>query len=156
MKILVLLLMVFAALSFSAERVVLWEYFTQTGWGTCASNWSAAKTALNPFVASGDVAPLYLFYNGPASNSFCSGRFSFYGVGSTPTVKIDGLAASATPSSYATAFNNRLAIPSHIDFDITLILKYNGGDIHEDETNTAIAYLISHLFKCEYEEICGK
>ena len=31
MKILVLLLMVFAALSFSAERVVLWEYFTQTG-----------------------------------------------------------------------------------------------------------------------------
>ncbi len=31
MKILVFILLVFATLSFSAERVVLWEYFTQTG-----------------------------------------------------------------------------------------------------------------------------
>ncbi len=31
MKIVVMFLMIFAALAFSAERVVLWEYFTQTG-----------------------------------------------------------------------------------------------------------------------------
>ena len=31
MKTLVFVLLVFAALSFAAERVVLWEYFTQTG-----------------------------------------------------------------------------------------------------------------------------
>ena len=31
MKILLFLLLVLATVSFSAERVVLWEYFTQTG-----------------------------------------------------------------------------------------------------------------------------
>ena len=31
MKTLLLVLLVFAALSFAAERVVLWEYFSSTG-----------------------------------------------------------------------------------------------------------------------------
>ncbi|MCK5116173.1 MAG: T9SS type A sorting domain-containing protein [Candidatus Aegiribacteria sp.] len=37
------------------------------------------------------------------------------------------MAASATPSSYATAFNNRLAIPAYIDFDIEYVGDASGG-----------------------------
>lgn len=76
---------------------------------------------------AGSVAPLYLFYNGPYSNAFCSGRFSFYGVTGTPTVKMDGFTVSSTPSSYPGSVNNRLAVPSHVDFDINIVGNASGG-----------------------------
>ncbi len=78
-------------------------------------------------MASGDLAPLYLFYNGPAANPFNSGRFSLYGVTGTPTVKIDGLSAGSSPAGYATAINNRLAVPAYIDFDINFVGDESGG-----------------------------
>ena len=68
-----------------------------------------------------------MFHNGPASNSFNSGRFSFYGVGGTPTAKIDGLSSSASPSTYAATINNRLAEPAYIDFDINFVGDASGG-----------------------------
>jgi len=70
---------------------------------------------------------VYIFYNGPAANSFTSARYSFYSVGSTPTVKIDGLATSYSPSNYAAAINTRLAVPAYIDFDIESIGNASGG-----------------------------
>ncbi|NOQ23316.1 MAG: hypothetical protein GQ565_11805 [Candidatus Aegiribacteria sp.] len=70
---------------------------------------------------------MYLFDDGPAANSFNSGRFSFYGVTEYSTVKIDGLSASSSPSGYATAINNRLAVPAYIDFDINYVGDASGG-----------------------------
>ena len=68
-----------------------------------------------------------MFYNGPAANSFNSGRFSLYGVTGTPTVKIDAMSASYSPSSYAGAINSRLAMPAYIDFDINFVGDESGG-----------------------------
>lgn len=73
------------------------------------------------------MAPLYIFYNGPYANSFNSGRFSFYGVTATPTVKIDGLAAGYNPAQYPSAIANRLAVPSYLSFDVNMVGDANGG-----------------------------
>ncbi len=68
-----------------------------------------------------------MFLNGPAANSFNSGRWNFYSLTYTPTVRIDGLTASYTPSTYAAAINNRLAVPAYIDFDINYVGDASGG-----------------------------
>lgn len=77
---------------------------------------------------------MYLFYNGPAANSFNSGRFSLYGVTGTPTVKIDGLGASSSPSSYSNSINNRLSIPSIIDIDVEMVGNSAGGTAYVSVT----------------------
>lgn len=84
---------------------------------------------MQPYVDSGDLAPLYLFYNGPASNGFNSGRFSFYGVSATPTVKIDGLAASYNPSTYPGSIDSRLAVPSYIDIEVEIYGDASSGNV---------------------------
>lgn len=68
-----------------------------------------------------------MFHNGPASCSYNFGRQSFYGITATPTVKIDGMAAGSTPSTYAAAINNRLSVPSYIDIDVNMIGNASGG-----------------------------
>lgn len=52
---------------------------------------------------------------------------SFYGITGTPTVKIDGLAASSSSSSYNAAINTRLAVPCHMDIDVNMVGDENGG-----------------------------
>jgi hypothetical protein len=42
-------------------------------------------------------------------------------------VKIDGLSSGTSPSSYSAAINNRLAVPSYIDFDINYVGNSSGG-----------------------------
>ncbi len=42
-------------------------------------------------------------------------------------MKIDGLAASATPSTYAAAINNRLSVPSYIDIEVNCVGNASGG-----------------------------
>ncbi|MCK5841506.1 MAG: T9SS type A sorting domain-containing protein [Candidatus Sabulitectum sp.] len=68
-----------------------------------------------------------MFHNGPAGNSYNWGRQSFYGITGTPTVKIDGLAASSSSSSYNAAINTRLAVPCHMDIDVNMVGDENGG-----------------------------
>lgn len=48
----------------------------------------------------------------------------------TPTVKIDGLAASATPSTYATTINNRLAVPSYVEIETNVVGDASGGTVY--------------------------
>ncbi len=73
------------------------------------------------------MAPLYIFYNGPYTNAFNSGRFSFYGVSGTPTVKMDGTPSSYTPSTYPTAIANRLAVPCHVAIETEFTGDSTGG-----------------------------
>ena len=82
---------------------------------------------MNPFVLSGDVAPVYMFHNGPASCAYNWGRQSFYGITSTPTVKIDGSAASSSPSSFSAAITSRLSVPAIVDIDVNMVGDENGG-----------------------------
>ncbi len=42
-------------------------------------------------------------------------------------MKIDGLAAGYAPSGYATAINNRLAVPCHVDIDVNIVGNASGG-----------------------------
>ncbi len=42
-------------------------------------------------------------------------------------MKIDGLSSGSSPSGYATAINNRLAVPAYIDFDINYVGDASGG-----------------------------
>ena len=42
-------------------------------------------------------------------------------------MKIDGLSSGSSPSGYATAINNRLAVPAYIDFDIDYVGDASGG-----------------------------
>jgi len=70
---------------------------------------------------------LYIFYNGPAANSFNSGRFKFYSVDATPTVKMDGLKASSTPSTYPDAIDERLKVPSYTEINVNIVGNVSGG-----------------------------
>jgi len=78
-------------------------------------------------VEDGDVAPLYMFYNGPASNSFNSGRFSFYSVGYTPDNMFDGQDYSYSPGTYASSIAERLAEPCHLEIVADPIGNASGG-----------------------------
>lgn len=82
---------------------------------------------IKPFVASGDVAPLYIFGNGPAYNAFNRARISIYGVTGTPTVKMDGLPSTASPAAYANVINNRLAIPTYVSIEVSMAGDSTGG-----------------------------
>ncbi|NOQ22471.1 MAG: T9SS type A sorting domain-containing protein [Candidatus Aegiribacteria sp.] len=42
-------------------------------------------------------------------------------------MKIDGINANTNPPTYANAINTRLAVPSHIDFDINFVGDSTGG-----------------------------
>lgn len=42
-------------------------------------------------------------------------------------MKIDGLTASSTPSTYPGSINSRLSVPSYIDFDINMVGDASGG-----------------------------
>jgi len=68
-----------------------------------------------------------MFFNGPASNSFNSGRFSFYGVSYTPNNKFDGQNYSYNPSTYATSIADRLAEPSHLEIFPEIMGDASGG-----------------------------
>jgi len=92
------------------------------------------KSAINPYVASGEVAPLYLFYNGPGASTFSSARFTYYGVTGTPTVKFDGTTAGYNPTTYATSIANRLAVPSYVDIDVNMVGDATGGTAYVSVT----------------------
>lgn len=68
-----------------------------------------------------------MFFNGPAANPFNNARISLYGVGATPTVKMDGLSAAYSPSTYANTINNRLADPCYVEIEVSMAGDSTGG-----------------------------
>ncbi|MCK5785225.1 MAG: hypothetical protein KAH54_01560, partial [Candidatus Sabulitectum sp.] len=75
-----------------------------------------------------------MFHNGPAANSYNWARQSFYNITSTPNVKIDGLTASSSPSSYANSINNRLAVASHVSIAVNMVGDASGGTAYVSVT----------------------
>jgi hypothetical protein len=84
---------------------------------------------VNTYLSSGDIAPMILFYNGPASNPFTAARHSFYGWGYTPTFQTDGLLQRIgwNQSIVQGHINSRLAVPSYLDIDVTFVGDEYGG-----------------------------
>ncbi len=84
---------------------------------------------VNTYIAAGDISPMILFYNGPASNPFNAARHSFYGWGYTPTFQIDGVFQRIgwNQSIVQNYINTRVATPSYLDITVTLEGDETGG-----------------------------
>ncbi len=84
---------------------------------------------VNTYIAAGDISPMILFYNGPASNPFNAGRHSFYGWSYTPTFQIDGIYQRVgwSQSIVQNYINTRVATPSYLDIEVTFVGDETGG-----------------------------
>jgi len=117
--------------AFAADRVVLFEDFTNSGCGPCWSVESQVNSFVNSHLAAGDLATMRVHVNWPASNDPIylanpteqNARKAVYGVSSVPTFKMDGI---LTPSAYTlqNAFNTRAAVPTYLDIHVVR----NGDD----------------------------
>ena len=79
---------------------------------------------VNSYLATDDIAPQIIFYNGPAANAYTSARYSLYPVTATPTFKIDGLYTQIgwNQSNCQNYINSRLATPSYLSIAVTFSL----------------------------------
>jgi len=91
---------------------------------------------MQPYVDSGDMAPLMLFYSGPATWNFVNLLSGFYGTGYTPSFFCDGVFENIgwNQGACQNAINARLTTPSYLDIDATI-----GGD----ETSGVVYYNIT-------------
>ena len=80
---------------------------------------------MQSYVNSGDMAPMTLFYNGPAHWNFTNLMSSFYGTGYTPSFFCDGVWENIgwDQAACEAAINSRLNVPSILDIDVSV-----GGD----------------------------
>lgn len=84
---------------------------------------------VNGYLASGDIAPMILFANGPAANAFNTGRDALYNWGYTPTFQVDGVNQRIgwSQSVVQGYINARLAVPCHLDISVTFNGNASGG-----------------------------
>jgi hypothetical protein len=83
---------------------------------------------INSYLATGDVAPLIVFYNGPGATYFGNILINYYGTGYTPSFFCDGVWENIgwNQTACQNTINSRLNVPSYLDIDITI-----GGDENE-------------------------
>jgi hypothetical protein len=86
---------------------------------------------VNSYVATNDIAPQILWFNGPTSSAYCTARINLYGVGATPTFKIDGLLSQAgwSQTIVQNYINQRIAIPAYVDISPYIIGNASGGTV---------------------------
>jgi hypothetical protein len=91
---------------------------------------------MQSYVNSGDMAPLTLFYNGPAHWNFTNLMSSYYGTGYTPSFFCDGVWENIgwNQTLCENAINARLAEPAVLDISVSI-----GGD----ETSGVVYYNIT-------------
>jgi hypothetical protein len=116
---------------FAADRIVLFEDFTNSGCGPCWSVEPTINAFVNSHLAAGDLAVMRIHVDWPspsdpiflANPTEQNARKAVYGVSSVPTLKMDGV---LTPNAYGleNAFNTRAAVPSYLD----IYVVRNGGD----------------------------
>lgn len=92
---------------------------------------------IESYVASGDLAPVIYFNNGPGYNPFNAARWTFYNPGYYPTFEIDGLieyVGFSIPTMQG-HINSRLAVPSHL----SITQAYSGDSYGGTVTYTLTA-----------------
>jgi len=84
---------------------------------------------VNSYIASGDVAPLIIFANGPAANAFNAARDALYGWGYTPTFQIDGINQEVGWSQSAVEgyIDSRLGVPCYLSISVSMVGNASGG-----------------------------
>jgi hypothetical protein len=84
---------------------------------------------VNSYLATNDIAPQILFYDGPASNSYNSARHNFYGWGYTPTFQIDGVHQQIgwNQSIVQGYIDDRLVVPSYVQIEPSFEGNAYGG-----------------------------
>jgi hypothetical protein len=87
------------------------------------------KNLVNGYLATDDIAPMILFYDGPASNAFTAARHSFYGWSATPTFQIDGLHQQVgwNQGNIENYIDSRLATPTYLDITVSISGNASGG-----------------------------
>ena len=120
-----ILMLLLATVSMAAQRVVLFEDFTNSG---CSPCWNA-EPAINAFIsaniASGNLCVVRPHVNWPAANDPIylanpteqNVRKAQYGVSGVPYLKMDGI-VSVSSSTLQSTFNQRVAIPAIITIDV--------------------------------------
>lgn len=124
------LLMATASIALAADRVVLFEDFTNSGCSPCWNIESQINAFVASHIASGTLAVVRTHVNWPsagdpiyvANPTEQTVRKAQYGVQSVPYLIFDGIQVTAAPS-LESHFTNRLNTPSYID-----ILVARNGD----------------------------
>ncbi|MCK5130913.1 MAG: T9SS type A sorting domain-containing protein [Candidatus Sabulitectum sp.] len=121
----VVLLVILATASMAAERVVLFEDFTNSGCGPCWSAEPQVNAFINANISSGNLCVIRPHVNWPNPNDPIylanptdqNVRKAQYGVSGVPTFKIDGI-LNASAGNLQTLYNQRIAVPAIIAIDV--------------------------------------
>lgn len=129
-------LLLLSSVLFAADRVVLFEDFTNSGCGPC---WSAEPT-VNAFVNSnlpnGNLAVIRCHVNWPspsdpiylANPTEQNVRKAQYGVSSVPYFKFDGI-INGSSGNLQSAFDSRASVPAIIDIEVARNGDESSGSI---------------------------
>lgn len=91
---------------------------------------------MDTYVDNGEMAPLILFYSGPATWNFVNLLSGFYGTGYTPSFFSDGDSEQIgwTPSACINAINSSLADPSYLAIDASIAGDATSGTVYYNIT----------------------
>ncbi|MCD4708024.1 MAG: T9SS type A sorting domain-containing protein [Candidatus Sabulitectum sp.] len=124
-------LVILTTISIAAQRVVLFEDFTNSGCGPCWNVENQINAFVNTNLPSGNLCVIRTHVNWPAANDPIylanpteqAVRKAQYGVSSVPYFKMDGI-LNVSAGNLQTPFNQRVAIPAIIAIDVAR----NGDD----------------------------
>ena len=125
MKVAFFMLVLLASLSIAAERVVLFEDFTNCGCGPCWQYEAQLNSFINANLPSGRLCVVRPHVNWPtasdpiylANPTEQTVRKAQYGISGVPYYKIDGI-INANVATFQSAYNQRLAVPAIIAIDV--------------------------------------
>ncbi len=118
---------------------------------------------MDTYIDNGELAPLILFYNGPANWNFINLISSFYGTGYTPSLFSDGNFAQAgwNQTACINAINSSLAEPSYLSIDASTAGDATSGTVfynitaEQDLASVGMVRLISVLVESDVEGGAG-
>lgn len=124
------------AVLFAADRVVLFEDFTNSGCGPCWSIEPTINAFVNSHIASGNLAVIRTHVNWPSASDPIylanpteqTVRKAQYGVSSVPYLIFDGIQVTAAPL-LENHFNARLNVPAYIDITVARNGDENSGNV---------------------------
>ncbi len=125
MKFAFLVLVMLVSLSIAAERIVLFEDFTNCGCGPCWSYEAQLNNFINANLPSGRLCVIRPHVHWPAANDPIylankadqNVRRAQYSVSGVPYYKIDGI-INANTATFQSSYDQRLAVPAIIAIDV--------------------------------------
>ncbi len=124
-SLVLILVLVLATVSMAAQRVVLFEDFTNSGCGPCWNIEPQINAFISANLASGNLCVVRPHVDWPAANDPIylanpteqNVRKAQYGISSVPYLKMDGI-VSVSSTSLQSSFDQRVAIPAIVTIDV--------------------------------------